>query len=102
MPFFEGAGGFLRSGTSQDLRTRPGFLVRPRSQLGCFHFLVKIDKTERETPQGHQWYLQAEDGGGAERRFLEDFGNIVHWNGPLGVRHTFTEHMSAFRIQTPD
>jgi len=27
-----------------------------------------------------------EEAGGAEKRFLENFGNVVHWNGPFGVR----------------
>jgi len=26
------------------------------------------------------------EAGGVEKRFLEDFGNVVHWNGPFGVR----------------
>jgi len=28
----------------------------------------------------------AKETGGPEKRFLEDFGNIVRWNGPFGVR----------------
>jgi len=27
-----------------------------------------------------------EEAGGAEKRFLENFGNVVRWNGPFGVR----------------
>ena len=38
-----------------------------------------------ETLQGHRWYLLAEEAGGAEKRFLENFGNVIRWNGPFGV-----------------
>jgi len=37
-------------------------------------------------PEGHQQYLMTAEPGGAEKRFLEDFGNIVRWNGPFLVR----------------
>ena len=47
------------------------------------------DGTERETISGHQWYFQAGEAGAADKRFLEDFGNIVRWNGPFGVRLVF-------------
>ena len=30
-----------------------------------------------------------EDAGGAEKRFLENFGKIVRWDGPFGVRLPF-------------
>jgi len=42
--------------------------------------------TDCENPQGHQWYLLAEDTGGVEKRFLDNFGNVARWNGPFGVR----------------
>ena len=38
-----------------------------------------------------------------EKRFLEDFGNVVHWNGPFGV-HLLTERvfeLSTEMIATP-
>ena len=44
---------------------------------------------EREILSGHQWYFQAGEAGAADKRFLEDFGNIVRWNGPFGVRLVF-------------
>ena len=30
-----------------------------------------------------------EDAGGAEKRFLENFGNVIRWDGPFGVRLAF-------------
>ena len=30
-----------------------------------------------------------EEAGGAEKRFLENYGNVVRWDGPFGVRLTF-------------
>ena len=45
-----------------------------------------LPPAECETPQGHQWYFMNEEAGGVEKRFLEKFGNVVRWKGPLGVR----------------
>ena len=51
-----------------------------------FRLFLRVDGAQREIVQGHQWYLQAEEAGGVEKRFLENFGNVVRWNGPFGVR----------------
>jgi len=67
-------------------------------QRDPFHLYPRVDSTERENLQGHQWYILVEPAGGAEKRFLKDFGNIVHFNGPFGVGFTFYRvHASALR-----
>lgn len=53
------------------------------------HPIPNVYGTKRENPSGHQWYIQIEEAGGAARRFLEDFGSVVRWNGPFGVRLVF-------------
>ena len=46
--------------------------------------------------EGHQRYLMTEEPGGAEMRFLEDFGNIVRWNGPFWVRVAYYQTNTDF------
>jgi len=58
-------------------------------QPGRFHPLLEVCDANREHAQGHQWYIQTEEAGGAARKFLETLGNIVRWNGPFGVRLSF-------------
>lgn len=65
-----------------------GFWYVPRGSTCLFSPPVN-HITERKTLQGHQWYLLTEEAGGAEKRFLETYGNVVRWNGPFGVRLTF-------------
>ena len=74
--------------------------VNPSWIFGMQLISLWVDGIERETLSGHQWYFQAGEAGAADKRFLEDFGNIVRWNGPFGVRITFyqTRQRSAFRI----
>ena len=43
--------------------------------------------------EGHTWYWQSEEVGVVEKRLMEEHGNIVHWNGPLGV------YLSQIRVQ---
>lgn len=50
------------------------------------YLFLEVDGTKREILQGHQWHLLIEEAGGPEKRFLEEFGNIVRWNGVFGVR----------------
>ena len=55
-----------------------------------------VHDAEGKTLQGHQWYLQAGEAGAEDKRFLEEFGNIVRWNGSFGVRlapHRTGRHM---------
>ena len=47
-----------------------------------------LSPADRKHLQGHQWYLQS-GAGEVEKRFLENFGNVVRLNGPLGVRLVF-------------
>lgn len=42
----------------------------------------------------------AEETGGIEKRFFESFGNVVHWNGPLGVRRALCQRHLAFKLTT--
>ena len=71
--------------------------MSPAGQRDPFRLYPRIDSTEHENLQGHQWYILVEPAGGAEKRFLEEFGNIVHFNGPFGVRFDFYRaHASAF------
>ena len=65
------------------------FGMSPEGQYDPFRLHLLVDTAERQTPQGHQWYILLEAAGGAEKRFLEEFGNIVRFNGPFGVRLTF-------------
>jgi len=62
------------------------FGMCPGGQPDPFRLFSKIDGIEFVVIQGHQWYIQAEEAGAVDKRFLEHFGNIVHWNGPFGVR----------------
>jgi len=62
------------------------FGTSPVGQPDPSHFFSEIDGIECVNVQGHQWYIQAEEAGAADKRFLEYFGNIVYWNGPFGVR----------------
>ena len=64
----------------------PSWLFGMSTVLGPF---LEVDSAECENFQGHQWYLMAEEAGGAEKRFLGEFGNIVRWNGVFGVRLAF-------------
>ena len=79
------------------IRDVPG-PMNPSWIFGTSHGVTLIPFTsssrsaEFENLQGHQWYLQAEEAGGTEKRFREDFGNVVHWNGPLGV-HLTSHHI---------
>ena len=75
------------------------FGMFPVGRLGPFASPVAYS-TDRETLQGHQWYLQVEEAGGTERRFLRTFGNVVRWNGPFGVRLAFHEHTLVTRIRS--
>ena len=56
---------------------------------GPSHSFPEACSADCENIQGHQWYIQTEEAGGAARKFLETFGNIVRWNGPFGVSPTF-------------
>ena len=80
MSFFEGATGVIQSRMYRDRKTHLGFLVRLQTM-----FLFSCGSAVEEL-QGHQWYHMTEEVGGVEKRFLEKFGNIVRWKGPLGVR----------------
>ena len=62
------------------------FGMSTEGQPGPSTFPLEVDSIQCGNFQGHQWYLQTEEAGGAEKRFLENFGNTVHWNGPFGVR----------------
>jgi len=62
------------------------FGTSPEGQHDPFRVYPRVDNTERENLQGHQWYILVEPAGGAEKRFLEDFGNVVHFNGPFQAR----------------
>lgn len=42
----------------------------------------------------------SEEAGGAEKRFLEDFGSVVRWDGPFGVRLDFYQPHAG--ISFPD
>ena len=42
----------------------------------------------------------SEEAGGSEKRFLENFGNVVRWNGPFGVRLAFIDRLSVSRFLT--
>jgi len=68
-------------------------------QSDHFHLYLWVDSTECETLQGHQWYILVEEAGGAEKRFLEEFGGVVRWNGPFGVCFTF--HPAHARVLDP-
>jgi len=59
-----------------------------KSPRGSTSFLIPSCSglTVLENLQGYQWYFMTEEVGGVENRFLENFGNIVRWNGPFGVR----------------
>ena len=76
----------------QDRQIRPGLLVRPREPTRSITLNAK--------PPGHQWYLQAGEAGAADKRFLEEFGNIVRWNGSFGVRLAF--HPTSAGVLYPD
>ena len=67
-----------------------------------FYLLLWIESAECENLQGHQWYFLTEDAGVAEKRFLKNFGNIVRWNGPLGVRHVLAEYATVVCIRIFD
>jgi len=58
-----------------------------------------VDDADHEHLTGHQWYFQAGEAGAADKRFLEDYGNIVRWNGPFGVRLIFFLRGTRVRVQ---
>lgn len=70
------------------------FGMSPGGRPGPFQPLP-VDGTDCANLEGHQWYLQAEEVGGMEKRFFENFGSIVHWNGPFGVRLAFPNQKHA-------
>ena len=39
-----------------------------------------------DSMSGHTWWWQHEGLGDVEKRFLEEHGTVVRWNGALGVR----------------
>jgi len=86
-----------RHGKRSAIKNVPGpvnpswiFGTSPDGQPGPFNPLPPwADRADCENLQGHQWYLLAEDAAGVEKRFLESFGNVVHLNGPFGVRLAF-------------
>ena len=73
-----------------------------KGQSDPFYLLLWIESAECENLQGHQWYFLTEDAGVVEKRFLENFGNTVRWNGPLGVRHTLAEYVTVVCIRILD
>lgn len=73
--------------------------ANPSWIFGVSHLLLSARGAECKNLQGHQWYLMTEEAGGAEKRFLETFGNVIRWNGPFGVRpacyQTYTSILSS-------
>jgi len=42
----------------------------------------------------------SEEAGGSEKRFLENYGNVVRWKGPFGVRPAFINRPLVSRFLT--
>ena len=78
------------------------FGASPVGRLDPFHLFLEGGSIGRANPLGHQWYIQTEEAGGAEKRFLENFGNVVRWNGPFGVHLAFIEYTPVSRARTLD
>ena len=68
------------------------FGMSPAGQPNSSIPVQEVYNVEHASSQGHQWYLQTNEAGGAEKRFTENFGNIVRWNSPFGV------HLVCHRI----
>jgi len=81
--FSEDSGSLPPSRMYQDRRTHLGFSVCFAEPTSC----RTVALSGKNLP-GHLWYIMAEEAGGEGKRFLEDFGNIVRWDGPFGVRFT--------------
>ena len=79
----------------------PSWIFGMSLEMRPFHLYPWVDGTDRGNRQGHQWYILVEPAGGAEKKFLEDFGGIVHFNGPFGVCFTFYwAHASASHLNS--
>ena len=94
------------SSKAQETVCDPG-CTRTCEPIVDFWYVSKINLesncAERENSQGHQWYLQAGEAGAEDQRFLEDFGNVVRWNGPFGVRLAFYRtHVGVLYSGTSD
>jgi hypothetical protein len=64
----------------------PSFLhgaLHPNSQLFAFDSIYTWGTWG---VAGHQTFLQDAEAGELEKHYLNTYGSVVHWKGPLGVR----------------
>jgi hypothetical protein len=72
----------FRSAISQDRRIRLGYTVYLLTPTNQYRYL-------KDPGTGHRWWWQCEEAGVVEKEILEEYGNIVRWNGSLGVHFTW-------------